>query len=142
MISCRPHCLPGEFSFVFFAAVYIPRQTEAGTKTTVKELYSAITKQENDHPEAPLRVAGDSTGVRAQSPPVLPVHPRLHGSFLSERQGVTVKLTPPGSVLSERQGETVQLTPPGSFLSERHSVTVNQRETSMTGGCFIRERPP
>ena len=33
MISCRPHYLPREFSFIFFVAVYIPPQSEAGTKT-------------------------------------------------------------------------------------------------------------
>jgi hypothetical protein len=33
MISCRPHYLPREFSSVFFVAVYIPPQTDAGTKT-------------------------------------------------------------------------------------------------------------
>ena len=31
MIICRPHYLPREFSSVFFVAVYIPPQTEAGT---------------------------------------------------------------------------------------------------------------
>ena len=59
MISCRPHCLPREFSSVFFVAVYIPPQTESGTKTALNELYSAISKQENAHPEAALLVAGD-----------------------------------------------------------------------------------
>ena len=42
MISGRPHYLPREFSSVFFVAVYIPPQSEAGTKTALKELYSAI----------------------------------------------------------------------------------------------------
>ena len=49
MISCRPHYLPREFSSVFFKAVYIPPQTNAGTKTTLNELYKAISKQENAH---------------------------------------------------------------------------------------------
>lgn len=44
-ISCRPHYLPREFSSVFFVAVYIPPQSEAGTKTALFELYSAISKQ-------------------------------------------------------------------------------------------------
>jgi hypothetical protein len=35
MISCRPHYLPREFSSVFFIAVYIPPQTEAGTQWAV-----------------------------------------------------------------------------------------------------------
>ena len=31
MISCRPHNLPREFSSVFFIAVHLPPQTDAGT---------------------------------------------------------------------------------------------------------------
>ena len=56
MISCRPHYLPRELSSVYFVAVYIPPQSEAGTKTALNELYSAISKQENTHPEAVLLV--------------------------------------------------------------------------------------
>ena len=59
MISCRPHYLPREFSPVFLIAVYIPPQTVAGTKTSLNELYSAISNQENVHPEAALLVTGD-----------------------------------------------------------------------------------
>ena len=57
MISCRPHYLPREFSSVFFIAVYLPPQSEVGTKTALNELYSAISKQENAHPEVALLVA-------------------------------------------------------------------------------------
>ena len=73
MISIRPHYLPREFSSILFVAVYLPPQSEAGTKTTLNEmykattdagtktalnqLYKAISKQEN--PEAVLLVAGD-----------------------------------------------------------------------------------
>jgi hypothetical protein len=51
MISCRPHYLPRDFSSVFFVAVYIPPQTDAGTKTALNELYTSISKQEKtlDH---------------------------------------------------------------------------------------------
>ena len=59
MISCRPHYLPREFSSVFFVAVYIPPQTNAGTKTALNALYTAISKQENTHSEAVFLVAGD-----------------------------------------------------------------------------------
>ena len=63
MISCRPHYLPRKFSSVFFVPVYIPPQTDAGTKTALNELYTAISKQENAHPEAALLVAGDFKSV-------------------------------------------------------------------------------
>jgi hypothetical protein len=59
MISCRPHYLPREFSSVFFVAVDIPPQSEAGTNTALNQLCSAISKQENTHPEVALLVAGD-----------------------------------------------------------------------------------
>ena len=54
MISCRPHDLPREFSSIIFVAFYLPPETDAGTKTTLNELYKAISKQENAHPEAVL----------------------------------------------------------------------------------------
>jgi hypothetical protein len=59
MISCRPHYLPREFSSIFSLAIYLPQQTDAGTKTAINELYKGISKQENAHLEAPLLVAGD-----------------------------------------------------------------------------------
>jgi hypothetical protein len=52
MISCRPHYLQREFSSILFVAIYLPPQTDAGTKTTINELYKAISKQVNAHPEA------------------------------------------------------------------------------------------
>ena len=58
MISCRTHYLPREISSVFIVAVYIPPQSEAGTKTALNELYSTISKQENAHPVAAHLVAG------------------------------------------------------------------------------------
>ena len=59
MISCRPHYLPREFSSVLFVAIYLPPQSEAGTKTALNQLYKAINKEENAHPEAALLVARD-----------------------------------------------------------------------------------
>jgi hypothetical protein len=41
------------------AEIYLPPQTDAGTKKALNELYKAISKQENAHPEAALLVAGD-----------------------------------------------------------------------------------
>jgi hypothetical protein len=70
IISCTPHYLPREFSSVFFVAVYIPPQTNAGTKTALNELYTAISKQENAHPEAALLVARDINAGKLKS--VLP----------------------------------------------------------------------
>ena len=70
MITCRPHYLPREFSSVFFVAVYIPPHTEAVTKTALNELYFAISKQENTHPEAVHLVVGDFKAGKFKS--VLP----------------------------------------------------------------------
>ena len=50
MISCRPYYLPREFSSVFFAAVYLPPQTDVDTKAALNEPYRAISTQEKAHP--------------------------------------------------------------------------------------------
>ena len=34
---CRPHYLPREFSAILFMAVYLPAQTDAGTKTALSQ---------------------------------------------------------------------------------------------------------
>jgi hypothetical protein len=44
MIICRPHYLPREFSYILFVAVFLPPQNEAGTKTTLNQLYKDISK--------------------------------------------------------------------------------------------------
>ena len=59
VINCRPHYLPREFSAILFVAVYLPPQTDAGTKTALSQLYKEISKQETTHPEAALLVTGD-----------------------------------------------------------------------------------
>jgi hypothetical protein len=51
--------LPESFKLYFTVAVYIPAQTDAGTKSTLNELYTTIRKQENAHPDTALLVAGD-----------------------------------------------------------------------------------
>jgi hypothetical protein len=43
--------------FIILVAVYLPPQTDAGTNTALNELYKAISKQENAHPEVALLVA-------------------------------------------------------------------------------------
>ena len=58
MISCRPHYLP-RVLICIIVAVYLPPQTDAGTKTTLNELYQAISKQDHANPEATLLVAAD-----------------------------------------------------------------------------------
>ena len=50
VINCRPHYLPREFSAILFVAVYLPPQTDAGTKTALSQLYKEISKQETTHP--------------------------------------------------------------------------------------------
>ena len=67
MMCCRSHYLLRVFSSVFFVAVYIPPQSEAGTKTALDELYSAISKHENTHPEAALLVAMDFNAGKLKS---------------------------------------------------------------------------
>jgi hypothetical protein len=59
MISRRLHYLPRDFSSTFFVAVYLPHQTNAGIKTSLSKLFTAISKQENAHPGTGLLVAGD-----------------------------------------------------------------------------------
>jgi hypothetical protein len=54
MISCRPQHLPREFSSILFVAVY-------------NELYMAMSKQKNAHPEAVLLVAGDFNAGKLKS---------------------------------------------------------------------------
>ena len=70
MISCRPHYLPREISSVLFVAVYLPPQSEAGTKTALNQLYKAVNKDKNAHPEVALLVAGDCNAGKLKS--VLP----------------------------------------------------------------------
>jgi hypothetical protein len=67
MISCRPHYLPREFSSILFIAVYLPPQNEAGNKTTLNQLYKAVSKEENAYPETVLLVAGDFNAGKLKS---------------------------------------------------------------------------
>ena len=62
--------MPGEFSSILFVVVYLPPQTDAGTKTALSQLYKEISKQEPTHPEAALLVAGDFNAGKLKS--VLP----------------------------------------------------------------------
>jgi hypothetical protein len=59
MIRCRPHYLPREFSSILFIAIYLSPQTYADTNTALNELYKALSKQKNAHPEVALLVARD-----------------------------------------------------------------------------------
>ena len=53
------HTIYQEFSSIFFIAVYLPPQTDAGTNTALNELYRNISKQENYYPEATFLLAAD-----------------------------------------------------------------------------------
>ena len=55
---------------MFFIAVYLPPQTDAGTKTTLNDLYRALSKQENYDPKVAFLVAGDFNAGKLKS--VLP----------------------------------------------------------------------
>jgi hypothetical protein len=44
---------------ILFVAIYLTPQTGAGTKIKLNQLYKAISKQENAHPEEALLVARD-----------------------------------------------------------------------------------
>jgi hypothetical protein len=70
MINCRPHYLLREFSSILFVAVYLPPQTNAGTKTALSHLYKEISKQGTTHPEAALLVDRDFNAGKLKS--VLP----------------------------------------------------------------------
>jgi hypothetical protein len=48
-------------------AVYLPPQTDAGTKTALSQLYKEISKQETTHPEVELLVAGDFNAGKFKS---------------------------------------------------------------------------
>ena len=56
MISCRPH----------EPSIY-HHKPMIGTKTALNELYKAISKQENAHPEVALLVAGDFNAGKLKS---------------------------------------------------------------------------
>ena len=51
MVKCRPVYLPRECSEIIVTAVYIPTQDKKNNKLTLHELYKAINKHENLHPE-------------------------------------------------------------------------------------------
>lgn len=52
MVRCRPFQLPSDSYVVFANAVYIPLHTNA--KLALELLHSAISKQQNSHPESSL----------------------------------------------------------------------------------------
>lgn len=51
MVKCRPFYHPREFSDFIVTAVYIPPQDKKNNKLMLHELYKAINKLENLHPE-------------------------------------------------------------------------------------------
>ena len=59
--------MPREFSAILFVTVYLPPQTDAGTKTALSQLYKEISKQEPTHSEAVLLVARDFNAGKPKS---------------------------------------------------------------------------
>jgi hypothetical protein len=85
MITCRPHYHPREFSSILFVSVYLPPQTDAGTKTTLNQCNKAISKQEHAHPEAALLLAWHFNAGNLKS---------FFTTFLPERHRDTYKALP------------------------------------------------
>jgi hypothetical protein len=54
-------------TILFFVAIYLPPQTDAGTKTALTELYRATSIEENAHLEQPLLVARDFNAEKLKS---------------------------------------------------------------------------
>ena len=84
VINCRPHYLPREFLAILFVAVYLPPQTDAGTKTALSQLHKEIRKQEITHPEATLLVVGDINAGKLKS-----VLPNFHRHVKCATRGKT-----------------------------------------------------
>ena len=57
IVICRQFYLPWEFPSTFVAAIYIP--PSASAKEAVRELYGAISEQQNKHPNGLFIVACD-----------------------------------------------------------------------------------
>ncbi len=57
VVKCRPFYLPWEFTAIVIVAVYIPPCANA--KDALRELYSAISKQQTNNPNGFFIIAGD-----------------------------------------------------------------------------------
>ena len=128
MTSCRPHYLPREFSCVLLIAVYLPPQTNAGTKTALNKLFKAISKQENAHPEALLLVAGDFNAGK-----------HLFAEFLPECHMCNQRKKNLDHLYSTHRDEHKTLPHPAFGKSDHNSVFFNpvykhkpQQEVSVT----------
>ncbi|KAI2643798.1 hypothetical protein H4Q32_029977 [Labeo rohita] len=67
-VKCRPFYLPREFTAIVIVAVYIPPC--ANSKDVLRELYSAISEQQTNNPDAFYIIAGDFNHANLKS--VLP----------------------------------------------------------------------
>jgi hypothetical protein len=72
------------FSSKFFVTFYIPPQSDAGTKIALNELHSAISKQENVHPEATLLVAWDFNAGKLKT-----VLPNFYQHVNNQRENIS-----------------------------------------------------
>ena len=57
-MKCQPFYLPGEFTAVMIAAVYIPPNSNKNRSEALNELYHHISEQQTAHPDALLILAG------------------------------------------------------------------------------------
>ena len=77
--------MPRELSAIFFVAVYLPPQADAGTKTALSQLYKEMSKQKTTHPEVALLVAGDFNAGKLKS-----VLPNFHQHVKCVTRGKTI----------------------------------------------------
>ncbi|KAK3525553.1 hypothetical protein QTP86_034852, partial [Hemibagrus guttatus] len=80
-IRCRPFYLPWEFTTIFIVGVYIP--PSANAKEALCELYGAISKMQNTHPDGLFIIAGDFNHANLKSVP-----PKFHQHVDSATRGV------------------------------------------------------
>jgi hypothetical protein len=92
--ACVCVCVASRFSAILLVAVYLPQQTDAGTKSTPSQLYKEIKKQETTHPEAALLVAGDFNAVKLKISSTKSLS-NLHHLYSTNRDTYKVLPRPP-----------------------------------------------
>ncbi|KAK3569657.1 hypothetical protein QTP86_002644 [Hemibagrus guttatus] len=82
-VRCRPFYLPWEFTTVFIVGLYIP--PSANAKEALCELYGAISKLQNAHPNRLFIISGDFNNANLKS-----VLPKFHQYLDFAMRGVNV----------------------------------------------------